>query len=207
RRPRSRDTRGRAERHDHAGGRAPAGSAAGVSSAVLIRRLRLLSGLVLLAYLATHFANHALGLVSLDAMEEGRQWFLRLWRNPLGTAALYAALVIHVLLALRSLYRKRTLRMPAWEAAQLTLGLAIPPLLVFHIVGTRLAHTLYEVTDSYARTVLTLWHQNPSAGWRQALLLRGAWDPGGARLPLLGRPGPPYPPGAPPLVAGGTRLP
>jgi adenylate cyclase len=142
------------------------------------RRLRLASGLVLLAYLATHFANHALGLVSLDAMEDGREWFLRLWRNPVATAALYGALLIHVLLAFWSLYRRRTLRMPVWEAAQLALGLAIPPLLVFHIVGTRLAHTLYDVTDSYARTVLTLWHLNPSAGARQTLVLLVAWTHG-----------------------------
>ena len=65
--------------------------------------------------------------------------------------------------------------MPAWEAAQLALGLAIPPLLAFHIVGTRLAHTLYGVTDSYARTVLSLWHLNPSAGARQTLVLLVAW--------------------------------
>ena len=34
-----------------------------------IRRIRLVSGLVLLTYLATHFINHALGLISLEAME------------------------------------------------------------------------------------------------------------------------------------------
>jgi adenylate cyclase len=144
-------------------------------SALLVRRLRLASGLVLLAYLATHFANHALGLVSLDQMEDGREWFLLLWRNPLGTAALYGSLIVHGLLAFWSLYRRRTLRMPAWEAAQLALGLAIPPLLVSHIVGTRLAHTLFEVTDSYARTVLTLWHLDPWGGARQTLVLIVAW--------------------------------
>jgi len=144
-------------------------------SALLIRQLRLGSGLVLLAYLATHFANHALGLISLDQMEEGREWFLLLWRNPLGTAALYGALGIHVLLAFWALYRRNHLKMPVWEAAQLALGLAIPPLLVSHIIGTRLAHTLYEVTDSYARTVLALWHVNPWGGARQALVLVVAW--------------------------------
>jgi len=56
-----------------------------------VRRLRLTTGLILLTYLATHFLNHALGLVSLAAMEHGRQWFLLLWRNPLGTLALYGA--------------------------------------------------------------------------------------------------------------------
>ena len=43
-----------------------------MTAAILARRLRLVSGLVLLAYLATHFANHALGLISLDRMEDGR---------------------------------------------------------------------------------------------------------------------------------------
>lgn len=46
------------------------------------RRLRLISGIVLFTYLTTHFLNHALGLISLEAMEDGRIWFLRLWRNP-----------------------------------------------------------------------------------------------------------------------------
>ena len=35
------------------------------------RRLRLASGLVLFAYLASHLANHAAGLISLDAAEAG----------------------------------------------------------------------------------------------------------------------------------------
>ena len=81
---------------------------------MLVRRLRISTGLVLLVYLTTHFANHALGLVSLDRMEDGREWFLWLWRNPLGTTALYGALVIHALLAFWSLYHRRHLRMPAW---------------------------------------------------------------------------------------------
>src|SRR6058998_3800247 len=100
-------------------------------------RLRLWSGCVLFLYVTLHLANHALGLISLDAMEAGRVWFLRLWRNPLGTAALYTALLVHPLLALWSIYRRRTLRMPAWETAQLVLGLLIPPLLAGHIIGTR----------------------------------------------------------------------
>ena len=42
---------------------------------MIVRRVRLVSGLVLLTYLATHFINHALGLISLEAMEAGRIWF------------------------------------------------------------------------------------------------------------------------------------
>src|SRR6266436_1281762 len=91
------------------------------SCAAWLRRVRLWSGLVLVAYLTTHLANHALGLVSLAAMEAGREWFLLLWRNPLGTVALYGALASHVVLALWSLYQRRRLRMSFWEALQLLL--------------------------------------------------------------------------------------
>ena len=95
-----------------------------------IRPLRLWCGLILFAYLVTHFSNHALGLVSLRAMEEGRLWFLALWRNPVGETALFGALLAHWLLGLWLLYRRRALRMPAWEATQIVVGLSVPPLLV-----------------------------------------------------------------------------
>jgi adenylate cyclase len=74
-----------------------------------IRPLRLWCGLILFAYLFTHFSNHALGLVSLRVMEAGRLWFLALWRNPIGETALFGALLAHWLLGLWLLYRRRTL--------------------------------------------------------------------------------------------------
>jgi len=83
-----------------------------------VRRWRLGAAFVLLTYVVLHFLNHALGLVSLAAMEAGRWWFLRLWRSPVGTVALYGALGVHGGLALWLLYQRRTLRMPAWEATQ-----------------------------------------------------------------------------------------
>lgn len=44
-----------------------------------IREMRLASGLVLLLFVSTHLTNHALGLVSLDAMETGLGWFKLIW--------------------------------------------------------------------------------------------------------------------------------
>ncbi len=87
-----------------------------------LRQWRLGAGLVLFTYVSTHLLNHALGLISLAAMQEGQVWFLRLWRNPLGTVALYGALIVHALLALWFLYERRTLRMPAWQATQIGAG-------------------------------------------------------------------------------------
>ena len=104
--------------------------------AVPLRRVRLATGLVLMAYLTTHPLNHALGLMSLATMEAGRSYFPACWRNPVGTLALYGALATHVVLALRSIYQRRHFRMPVWEATQLLLGLVIPPLLASHVVGS-----------------------------------------------------------------------
>ena len=140
-----------------------------------IRPLRLWCGLVLFTYLLTHFSNHALGLISLEAMATGRVWFLALWRNPLGTTVLYGALLTHWLLGLWLIYRRRTLRMPGWEGAQIVLGLAVPPLLTAHVAGTRLAHTMFGTDDPYMRLVLSLWVLNPWAGFRQSILLVVAW--------------------------------
>ena len=39
----------------------------------MVRRLRTGSGIILFVYLLTHYSNHALGLISLDAMEAGRE--------------------------------------------------------------------------------------------------------------------------------------
>lgn len=145
------------------------------SAAAVVRHIRLVTGLILFTYVTTHLANHTLGLISLSAMEEGRDWFLALWRTPLGTLGLYSAFGVHFLLALWSLSRRRTLRMPVWEALQLLLGLAIPPLLAAHVIGTRIALEWFEATDSYANVVLGLWVLHPASGARQAIVLVVAW--------------------------------
>jgi len=140
-----------------------------------IRPVRLWCGLILIAYLVTHFSNHALGLVSLATMEAARIWFLALWRNPVGETALFGALLAHWWLGLWLIYRRRTLRMPAWEATQILFGLAIPPLLAYHLVGTRVANAMYGAEDLYTRVIFNIWVQDHWAGARQFALFCIAW--------------------------------
>ena len=143
-----------------------------------VRRTRLVTGFILFTYLSTHLLNHSLGLISLEAMEAGRVWFLALWRNAAGTTAFYGSLLVHFGLALWAIYQRHHLRMPLWEALQLALGLCIPPLLAVHFVGTRMAYEWHGVEDSYAKTVMTLWYTSPVHGVRQALLIAIAWTHG-----------------------------
>jgi adenylate cyclase len=146
-----------------------------VSAAACVRQLRLACGLILLTYVTTHLANHAVGLVSLDAMEAGRRWFLALWRSPVGTVALYGSLLIHFTLALWALFSRRHLRIPAWELVRLGLGLSIPLLLTEHVVANRVGNAWFGSTDSYTRVVLWLWVLRPDRGAWQVLALVVTW--------------------------------
>ena len=139
-----------------------------------MRLLRLITGLVVAGFVIGHFLNHALGLVSIEAMDRMRIMLAAWWRSPAGTFLLYGSLLTHFALALASLYRRSTLRMPAWEAAQLALGLAIPPLLIAHIAGTRLTWTLLGHSIDYERVVGLLWSSEWSA-LRQSVLLLIVW--------------------------------
>jgi adenylate cyclase len=139
-----------------------------------VRRLRLITGLVIAAFVVGHFTNHALGVVSVEAMNGMRAGLASWWRSLPGTVLLYGSLATHFALALVSLYRRSTLRMPAWEAGQLLLGLAIPPLLIAHVVGTRLTRELLGHYIDYERIVGLLWSDSIAAG-RQSLLLLIVW--------------------------------
>ena len=172
-----------------------------------VRRTRLVTGLILLAYLSTHLLNHGLGLISLDAMEWGRQWFLLLWRNPLGTVALYGALLTHLSLAIWAIYLRRHLRMAPAELIQLLFGLTIPLLLAIHVVGTRLNHELFGIDDSYTLLVLTLWHASPMDGLRQSILILVAWTHGCIGFHYWLRLKPWYPRCAPYFLALALMLP
>src|SRR5262245_37015565 len=122
-----------------------------------MRLLRLVTGLVVAGFVVGHFLNHALGVVSIEAMDRMRAALAAWWRSPAGTVLLYGSLLTHFALALISLYRRTTLRMPLWEGVQLALGLAIPPLLIAHVIGTRFTWTLLGHNIDYERIVGLLW--------------------------------------------------
>jgi len=173
-----------------------------------IRQLRLVTGSVLFFYVTTHFLNHALGLVSLGAMEAGRHWFIEFWRFPLCTLALYLALLIHFLLALWAIFqRRRLLDMNRTEALQLLLGLCVIPLLAEHAIGTRLAHAGFGVADNYVYVLLSIWHRHPVDALWQSLAVVVAWTHGCIGLYFWLRIKRWYPPVQPYLFAAALLIP
>ena len=139
------------------------------------RRLRIITGLILATYIIIHLSNHALGLVSLEAMESMRKFVTPFWRSWIGGLLIYGSLLTHFGLALMSLYRRTTLRMPRWEFAQLLLGLSIIPLLAGHIAATWGARVLMGFDINYEYALSGILTDNWKLA-RQGLLLLVAWS-------------------------------
>jgi adenylate cyclase len=133
---------------------------------------RLASGLVLFTFALTHFLNHALGHVSVEAMEAAQAFRRGFWRSGPGTVLLYGALATHVTLAAWKLVRRRTWRMAPWEALQIGLGLAIPILGAAHVAATRGVSSATGFDDTYTAELRLLW---PDLAWSQSLLLLVVW--------------------------------
>src|SRR3954453_12949027 len=133
---------------------------------------RLASGLVLFAFVLTHFLNHALGHVSLEAMQQVQGVRRAVWGSWPGSILLYGAAAVHVGPALWKLVNRRTWRLPAWEAAQIALGLWIPFVGVAHVMTTRGLSAFYGVYPTYAIELRLLW---PAKALMQSLLLVIVW--------------------------------
>ena len=133
-----------------------------------------MTGLILFAFIAMHFANHALGLVSLEAMETGRGWFDRVWGNRPALALFYAAVMVHFALLLQALFRRRTLRMPPREALHILFGLALPLLIIPHVLSVSLAPQTTGHEADYPRVVHALWNA-PMNAVQQVAALVVAW--------------------------------
>ncbi len=148
----------------------------GAAGRPIERPLRLATGLILFAYATSHLLNHAFGVRSVAAMEAASAFFLAPWQTYLGLLTLYTSFFIHGALGVRALYRRRHLRMPAGEAWQLGLGLAIPLLLIPHAGSVRIGTAAYGMEGGYERLMYHFWVASPDIALpRQLLLLLVVW--------------------------------
>jgi adenylate cyclase len=138
-------------------------------------RLRLASALVMLAFVICHLTAHCFLLVSFEDAEATRTALMYPWRTWVGTSLLVAAFVVHYSNALWSIYIRRSLRLSRWEWAQVALGLSIPLLLTFHVVATRIAEEVLDVTTYYNTVFIVQWLMFPWLGALQMLAVVTVW--------------------------------
>ena len=119
-------------------------------------QLRLGTGIVLALYVAQHLLNHSAGIISIEAAEAYRETIGAAFQTLPGLLLLYGSILFHVGIALHSVYRRSSLRLPRWQTLQLLLGLSIPPLLVGHVIANRGFALLGDVDPNYYYVVTSL---------------------------------------------------
>jgi adenylate cyclase len=143
---------------------------------ISIRQVRITCGLIMFAYIFSHFFNHALGNISYATMEAWLSWHIWWWRTPVVNLTLYCAAATHFLLGLWALYQRRHFRYTAAEITQLLLGLSIPLLLMIHLSGARLTGPLFDRgPPNYATVLFGYWNVRPYMIWVQFGVLTLAW--------------------------------
>src|SRR6059058_2124016 len=139
------------------------------------RQVRLASGLVMFAYLTSHFLNHALGNVSMEALASGVYVHATFWQFLPVAIIFYAACLVHTGLGIWALYERRQFRWKAIEPLQLVLGLSIPALVITHLVGVRLGQTLFGHEKLYPQVFFAYWIVWPYKIWLMYAVMIVAW--------------------------------
>jgi adenylate cyclase len=183
------------------------GTSSNKSAEQFLRTARLASGLILMAFVTMHITNLALNLFSIETADAGLEWLMDPWRSIPGATLLYGAAGVHVVLVLRTLYLRRTLRIPVKEAAQVVLGLLIPILIAEHIIGIRVYGSMTGMEIDYEFVVRSLWIDTPLVGLKQVVALIVIWVHGCLGLHFWLRYRDWYPAAAPYLLIGAVLLP
>jgi adenylate cyclase len=147
-----------------------------------VRQVRLVCGLVLYAYLVSHFLNHALGNISMDALAAGVRYHTMLWQFPPVAMVFYGSAVVHSALGIWALYQRRQFHWKAIEPLQLVLGLSIPALIIAHIVSVRLGQALFGHEKLYPQELYGFWVARPYKIWLMSAVLIIAWIHGSIGL-------------------------
>jgi adenylate cyclase len=142
---------------------------------VSLRQIRLTSGVVLFAYLVSHFLNHALGNISMEALASGVYWHTLFWHSLPVTLVFYAACLVHTGLGIWALYERRQFRWKAIEPLQLALGLSVPMMIIAHIIGIRLGQTLFGHERLYPQVLFLYWIWAPHKIWLMLAVMTIAW--------------------------------
>lgn len=140
-----------------------------------VRQVRLTCGLILFTYLISHFLNHALGIISPDALTVGVIYHTNFWQYPPIALTFYSAAIIHMSLGIWSLYERREFRWLGIEPLQLVLGLCIPVMIISHIIGIRLSQTLFDTEKLYPQILYANWVASSGRLWLMLAVLNVAW--------------------------------
>ena len=115
----------------------------------LVRRTRIISGLVLFLYASTHLLNHSVATFSIAAADAVWEYFIAVWRNPVAEILLFASLALHILLGVQAVLRRKSFRMTAREWVQMVFPFLALIVLIPHVLTTAILSRVFGVEDNY----------------------------------------------------------
>ncbi|HEY5020833.1 MAG TPA: 2Fe-2S iron-sulfur cluster-binding protein, partial [Steroidobacteraceae bacterium] len=152
-------------------------------AATLVRNVRLVSGLILMAFVLSHLSNLTLGIRSLATMEAWRATLMGPWRTGVGVSLLAGAALVHIVLGLYAMSARRSFAMSRTDVVQLCLGLLTPPLLLNHAV---VMYTAGRVTPDFDATfgqmLAVYWSFSPRYAFQQLFVVVIVWVHGALGL-------------------------
>ena len=117
---------------------------------LIIRQLRIYTGILLFFYSLTHLLNHSVNVISIEAADFVREnYFHFLWKNSIGYFLLYASLIIHIILGFYSILTKKSFKITGREWIQILFPVLALLVLLQHIGGGFIL-SLFDVDIKYS---------------------------------------------------------
>ena len=132
-------------------------------------RIRLWAALTMALYAIGYTVYYALGLISLELMEDYVNLVSLLW--PLFWL-LPLFILTHVTLGLWKLFKRNTFKMPLWEISQIMLGASIPFFLLPHIIYTYGLFLFFGIRGNYINDILQTYTQ---FAWQYTATILAVW--------------------------------
>jgi len=143
---------------------------------IWVRRLRLVTGFVLMAFVTSHLGLLAMGLASLHQIDAWYPYMMEPWEGRVGETLLGFSALVHLVLGLQSIAARRTLAMSRTDAVQLVLALLVPPLIIGHVLTLRITSELIAGFEpSYEFILSVYWSFAPLYAIQQLLALIVIW--------------------------------
>src|SRR4051794_15086726 len=118
---------------------------------ISVRQVRLACGMILFAYLLSHFLNHALGNISIDALATGVHYHGAFWQFLPVAIVFYGAALVHTGLGVWAFYERRQFRWKGTGPLRFGFGFPIPRLFIAPFPGVRFVLTFFDHQNLYPK--------------------------------------------------------
>ena len=129
----------------------------------IIRKIRIISGAILFAYVIMHLLNHSINIFSIDLADAVRSsYFHPVWQNPVGLVLLYGSFVAHMILGFSSILTRKSFKMKAKDWIQIIFPVLALLFLLQHIAISFIITKIFGGEETYSVFFAAMNTETPS---------------------------------------------